>query len=310
MELFTISLPSHCLQSLGKLMSMLAEQADADLHMNLSSNGQPLVEYAQAADNGIQCVARLPHFQLSVHGSAVYKSAAGVLAEFVVTEMEPGMLSAIIKRKYGSIDEADFNAIEQYCHNILYGKEWDQLGNRFIDADRKRRKSKIADEIDQYLNVNSMLHLHGFANFRLGQYRKELQEVVEYALDEYVLDKQYQEFISLVRYFVGLQETKIDMVHLLHKGGHEFSLYNDSFQPLEPKPPTDRIVADMLEAEMNIEDMVISSLISISPKQITIHTRQPELSVIRTIESIFDKRVKVCVQCGLCKLTLDELARQ
>ena len=62
----------------------------------------------------------------------------------------------------------------------------------------------------------------------------------------------------------------------------------------------------MLETEMNIEDMVISSLISVSPKQITVHTRQPELQVIRTIETIFDGKVNVCVQCSSCASTLDE----
>ncbi|MNG36180.1 YtxC-like family protein [compost metagenome] len=56
----------------------------------------------------------------------------------------------------------------------------------------------------------------------------------------------------------------------------------------------------MVEYEMNVEDMVISTLVPISPKQIVIHTRQPELQIIRTIESIFGIRVSVCVGCGSC----------
>jgi hypothetical protein len=63
----------------------------------------------------------------------------------------------------------------------------------------------------------------------------------------------------------------------------------------------------MLETEMNIEDMVISSLISVSPKHITIHTRQPDMQVIRTIETIFDQRVTICERCVSCSHTLDEL---
>lgn len=309
MELFTISLPSSSGQTVDKLKSMLVEQAEMDLHSGVTTHSQSLVMYEAASDCSIRCFAALPHFKLMADGPIVYKSAAAALSEFVMNEMEPELLSVIIRRKCINGEAADLKAIEQYCHHILYGKDWDNLGSRFLDADRKRRKSKIAEEIEQYLNSHTTLHMHGFSTFRLRQYRKELEEIVDYAVDEYVLDKQYQEFISLVRYFVCLQETKVNMVHLLHKGGHEFTMYNESFQPIESKPPTDRIVAEMLETEMNIEDMVISSLISMSPKHITIHTRQPELSVIRTIESIFDKRVTVCVQCGSCKHTLDEIIR-
>ncbi|MOA34458.1 YtxC-like family protein [compost metagenome] len=124
-----------------------------------------------------------------------------------------------------------------------------------------------------------------------------------------MLDKQYQEFISLLKYFVCLQDTKVAMVHLLHKGGHDFMLYDESFKPLNPNPPSDKLVAEMLETEMNIEDMVISSLISVSPRHITVHTRQPDMQVIRTIETIFDQRVSVCESCASCSRNLDELVQ-
>jgi putative sporulation protein YtxC len=307
MELFTVSLPTSLQKSVNKLTDLLTEQALVDLHIGSNAEQPAVIEFLQVSGEDIRCQALLPHFQLKAHGSAVYKAAAAAIAEFVVSELEPGMLSFIIRRKYRNNHSADAAAIERYCHDLLHGKEWDGLGTKFLDADRLRRKSKVAAEIEQFLQENTQLNVSGFTTFRLEPYRKELAEVVEYALDEYVLDKQYQEFISLLKYFVFLQDTKLPMVHLLHKGGHDFMLYNDSFQPLDPNPPTDRIVAEMLETEMNIEDMVISSLIAVSPKHITIHTRQPDMQVIRTIETIFEQRVTVCVQCASCSSSLDEL---
>lgn len=306
MVLFTISLPVGLQHSAQKLTDCLTDEASVHLH----KDGQPaIVQFTQVSEQDIRCLAVLPHFQLQTHGPVVFKAAAGCIAEFVIAEMEVGILSSIIRRKYRAQSPADSAAVERYCHDLLHGKEWDGLGSKFLDADRMRRKSKIAAEVEEYLQENTELHLTGLTTFRLKIYRKELAEVVEYALDEYVLDKQYQEFISLLKYFVFLQDTKVPMIHLLHKGGHEFLMYDANFQPLDHTPPADRIVAEMLETEMNIEDMVVSSLISVSPKHITIHTRQPEMQVIRTIETIFDQRVTVCERCTSCSGSLDELVQ-
>lgn len=306
MELFTVSLSSSHCHSVDKLAKMLTEQAVVDLHIGSKAELAAAIEFHVISSQEIQCQAVLPLFQLPLHGPAVYKSTSKIIAEFIVSEMEPEMLASIIRRKFRKNNSTDATVIEKYCHDLLHGKEWDGLGSKFLDADRQRRKGKVANEIEQYLQENTDLNVNGFTNFRLTPYRKELIEVVDYALDEYMLDKQYQEFISLLKYFVFLQDTKVPMVHLLHKGGHEFILYDENFQMLDPKPPSDRIVAEMLETEINIEDMVISSLISVSPKQITIHTRQPYMQVIRTIETIFDQRVTVCLQCSSCNSSLDE----
>ncbi|MFD0590787.1 putative sporulation protein YtxC [Paenibacillus sp. GCM10027627] len=307
MDLFTISMPEHLQHSIGKLNALLTEQACVDLHIAAQKDGEAAdIEYRLAEPLVIQCKANLPKFQLLTDGPAVYRSAAKAIAEYVVSDLEGELLSAIIRKKYRNHSGMDASIIEKYCHELLHGKEWEALGSKFHEADRARRKNKVSEEVERYLAEQTELNVGGLLTFRLSSYRKELTEIVEYALDEYVLDKQYQEFISLLKYFVQLQESKVPLVHLLHKGGHEFALYDGSFQALEPKPPADRIVAEMLETEMNIEDMVISSLISVSPKQIQIHTRNPEMQVIRTIETIFDGRVHVCLQCSSCSSTLDE----
>ena len=305
MDLFTVTLPSNHDGSLQKLRELLTEHVNVDLH-KLKPSSAARVEFHIEGPLRIRCEASLASFQLKKDGPVVYKSAAGAIAEFVISELEPELLSSIIRKKYKNNPSMDAAIIEKYCHELLHGKEWESLGSRFHEADRTRRKNKVSDELEKHLYVETMLNIGGFLAFRLLPYRNELAEIVEYALDEYVLDKQYQEFISLLKYFVQLQETKVPIVHLLHKGGHEFTLYNESFQTLDPKPPSDRIVAEMLETEMNIEDMVISSLISVSPRQITVHTRHPDMQVIRTIETIFDGRVNVCVKCPSCSSTLDE----
>ncbi|QAY68259.1 putative sporulation protein YtxC [Paenibacillus protaetiae] len=305
MELFTITLHSGAEGAIVALQGLLAQYAAKDLHKFPEANEQ-LVHFELIDKHRVRCTAVLPQFRLADHSAALYRSASQALAEYVVHYMESDLLTNTIRRKYRN-HESDMAVIIPYCHQLLYGSDADGLGVKFQEADKRRRKNKVAEEIEPYLQEYTDLNLNGFALFRLRAYRNELEEIVEYALDEYVLDKQYQEFISLLKYFVCLQETKVPEVHLVHKGGHEFELLNERFQALEPKPHTDRVVAEMLEAEINIEDMVISSLIAVSPKVITIHTRQPDAQVIRTIETIFDSRVQICAGCVSCSQRLDEM---
>lgn len=303
MHLFTVRMPEFDDAGVGRMRKLLEEHAGA-----VPGNGAagPAVRFESV---GKQVIGRatLPAFQLKQHGPDVYKSSAKALAEFIVDEMEASLLKAAIRKRHRANPALDADIVYKYCQSIMNGDETDGLGIRFREADQARRKGKVAQEAEDYLQEHTELHLTGFAQFRLASYRAELGEIVDYAIDEYVLDKQYQEFISLLKYFVQLQETKVPLVHLLHKGGHEFALYNESFQTLEPKPHNDRIVAEMLETEMNIEDMVISSLISVSPKHIMIHTRHPDMGAIHTIQTIFGQRVTICVQCASCSRSLDGL---
>lgn len=313
MELFCLTLPNkkEKLESWANdLQGLLIECINRDLHINTKTSLKTdLISLEINAARQIKCRGKLPDFKLQEHGDIVYKGAADAIAQFIVKELEYMMLSSIIQHKYSHYTRADKETIFKYSSSMLAGQDWDGLGAKFHEADQARRTKKVADEAELYLQLETELNFTGFITFRLEAYRKELSEIVEYALDEFMLDKQYQEFISLLKYFVYLQDTKVDHVHLLHKGGQEFQLYDGTFRLIEPEHATDRIVAEMIEAEMNIDDRVISSLISVSPKHITVHTKHPQQQVIRTIESIFDQRVTICQNCISCSSRVDEMTQ-
>jgi len=296
MELFSISLHDAEQGQRHKLHDLLLLEY-SQLH---NFPAVPRLEWSSGTDRLTGWIDKMPEFRLTQHGPPLYKSTANALAEYIVAELEQPLLSSIIRKQYGIERQDEVDTIVRFCSEML-GSVPTDLPERdaFSEADRRRRKQKVADELEAYLQDNTQIHLTGFVTFRLQTYWNELRDAAEYAIDEFVMDKQYQEFISLLKYFVDLQEPKLPLVHLLHKSGHEFAVCDERLQPLEHKP-VDRIVAEMVEYEMNVEDMVISTLVTISPKQIVIHTRQPELQIIRTIESIFGLRVSVCVGCGSC----------
>lgn len=257
-------------------------------------------------DYRINIVPKLPDFQLVQHGPIVYETIAYVLGQYIVDECECAIIAELLKRRC-KLTNMDTGKIAKYCHNLLNNDPWEPLGKRFSDEDRVRRRNKIVLDLIDYLEENSVLELAGYIAFRMHSYKQELKEVIEYAIDEYVLDQQYEEFMTLLKYFVQLQETRTELVHLVQEEGSSFIVCDDQMQPLEHKHEHDRIVAEMLETEINIEDIVISALISASPQKIIVHTKHEDYQVVRSVKAIFGDRAHICKTCPMCRHNRDEL---
>lgn len=250
--------------------------------------------------SAIEISGRLPAFELKKDGERVYTETAQALAEYIIREEEPRLIRKLIRDEFHYKQEQELEQIIGYCEQMLGGS-----GQSGEDSEKPaaywRRKEMIAAEIADFIQEQTELHLDGFIRFRLKAYKQELRDIVEYAVDEYVMDRQYQEFISLLQYFVYIQEAKIPFVHLIHKGGNEFMLLNDRMEQINTDDPDAVITVELLEKDMNFEDMIVSTLINVSPQKIHIHTREPETQVIKTISQIFENRVELCGYCRLCQ---------
>ncbi|MCS7462751.1 putative sporulation protein YtxC [Paenibacillus doosanensis] len=237
-----------------------------------------------------------PRFQLDRRTDTLYSKTADALAEWIIHEEEEGLLRSLIARHYEYKKDEEIRSILSYCLPGAFG----EAGEPPFEQTFSRRKQIIAQAVFEYLQEHTDLNLEGFIHFRLHDYMEELHEMVEYAVDEFLMDQQYQEFISLLKYFVYIQEAKIPVAHLIHKGGNEFALLNDSMEPIDTSENDATVTVEMLEKDINFEDVIVSTLISVSPQQIYIHTRDPEVQVIKTIKQIFENRVQLCDYCGLC----------
>src|SRR5690606_34527978 len=160
------------------------------------------------------------------------------------------------------------------------------LSRIYTEVDRKRRINKIVHELYQYFSNEVVCQLEGILAFRLRPYKKEIKDIVEYACDEYILNQQYEEFISLLKYFVQIQECKIDVLHMI-QAERGLVLYDEQLNSIIVNHYQDRMVVHMLETEINIEDSVISHLVAVTPKKIILHHCPKELYETKTVRSIF-----------------------
>ncbi|ANE48575.1 hypothetical protein SY83_22365 [Paenibacillus swuensis] len=299
MELFTLWMAKGSETQVDKLFGELMEEL-RELHIDSlkvfidTETEQELV--------GLRCTWYETDTELA---NKVRERAGRGIASYVLAEYEERIIKKMIINEYAYKIRDEISKIETYTLHILDQSE-EEIGGHQA---RKRRKNQIALAFITYLEEFPEVNIDGFIHFRLHAYAEELREVVEYAIDEYLMDKQYQEFIALLKYFVYIQDAKIPVAHLMHKGENDFILLNEDFEPIETKQ-VETFVVEMIDKDINYEDMIVSTLITVSPQKVFIHTREPEMQVIKTIKQIFDDRATLCTLCGSCSPHLGDFRKE
>jgi putative sporulation protein YtxC len=104
--------------------------------------------------------------------------------------------------------------------------------------------------------------------------------------------------VTLLRYFVELQEPKTDMVNVIVDQPESFRILDVNGNAIQ----TDYlqgILSEINHNEFDFEDYLISALITIAPARIVLHLCQGS-RVEQTIISIFGTRVYICDSCAIC----------
>ncbi|GAB2676256.1 sporulation protein YtxC [Paenibacillus thermoaerophilus] len=305
MQLFRITtheLAEAQMQSLmerirGKLESLEDASAAVELSLETGTEGISLL-----------CTGMMPRFELS-RAEPVWRLSARAFAEFVVDELEPAIVEDIVSDtcrddEREAPDREELDGVMAYCGGLLNrsGGAGSTAEPWKADAshDTERRIQMVARTAEAYLERETLLIVEGFVRFRLHDYLNELFETVDSAYEEYWSDRQYREFIALLKYFVYIQDTRIPMAHLLHRSGGEFTLLDERLQPLDPGQ-FDQVTLEVQDMNIQFEDMIVSALLSVAPQQIALHTRTPDDHVVQTILNIFEPRAKVCTGCPACQ---------
>lgn len=226
--------------------------------------------------------------------------AANALYEYVKLYEEPNLFNRIIDYDYYYFNVKEKIEIQNNIKE-LFEKEKNQANDKNSEA--YKRKFTTIQKFVEYFKGNSQINIKGFITFRLKDYILELQEVVERAVEDFLMDKEYNEFIKLLRYFVDIQEAKVDTIHILLEDDNKYKLY-DQYGKLVDNDYLKMIAAEMVDKDINYEDLLISSLITIAPNKIFIHhiSKFDNVEVIQTISRVFVDKVNICDSCEWCKV--------
>lgn len=190
-------------------------------------------------------------------------------------------------------------------HPYLSKKEAEALSKQVVctltKSGEKERFFRIQKEVESFLDENDSIFLEGFLRFRLKDYFFELKENLEETIEEFLADKEYQEFIKLLQYFVEIQEPKVIEVHVIFYSKDNFRLLDEEEKPLDQEYLL-KALGDLREEGLKYEDLLLSALITLSPQRIILHHSKSS-NIVNTILNVFKERVAFCRDCELCRNT-------
>ncbi len=156
-------------------------------------------------------------------------------------------------------------------------------------------KDTIFTKVCNYLKYENYINIEGFLKFRLKEVIVYLSSITEIAIEEYQEEKDQNEFINVLKYFVDMQDARIDLIVVNILEDKTFKLYDSHGKKIDNIDDED-IINMVIKEELNYEDFLISTLLALCPKKIKIIDYLNDNSskmVIETIKSIFEERVSV-----------------
>ena len=226
---------------------------------------------------------------------------SNALADYIIRQYEERLLTRIINSNYCYFNSVERKEILSRALNIIRNEDKTLINSIF----QIRRRNVIVRRLMDYFENSNNIILDGFVNFRLKEYIKDLEEVIDKAVDDFLMDREYKEFIRLLRYFVDIQEPKIDTVHVIVGYDNRYVLLDETKKEITNEC-VQEYVNEIAEGDINYDDLLVSSLITFAPRRILIHCsgqfRNKEL--LETIKNVFSGRVVLCQGCDVCMINM------
>lgn len=227
----------------------------------------------------------------------LYDRFLSALSDYILSRYERKLLKQILNKQYGIINPFQQQEIVLYINEL----------EKDAALCRCARINAIRQGLDRYFSENSEASVEGLVMFRLKRYETLIKDVAEELFEIYSAHKEYQEFIALLRYFVGVQVGRPEFVHLICHNQEMYSIFNCDEEDITAECIADFAKPEEVCAE-NFDDLLISILITLAPERIVVHNRDciRNKELFETIEKVFEK-IEYCKECKLCKTTDNQI---
>lgn len=217
---------------------------------------------------------------------------SSVLCFLVIDELEENLLKRLILQNYFYFDTAERNKILATCFDIMA----DDFSNLF-----DKKFNILYDIFYSFLETKKSIVLNGFVNFRLKNYFSLLDSIVTEAVNHFVIEKEYLEFISLLKLYINSQDYGCEMVHIVFSSSESLLLdENKNLIIVNDDIFKAKYLSDI---SFSSNDYVLNSLLTLLPKKIYIHLIDNyKDEFINTLHLVFENRVNICTDCNICHL--------
>ena len=217
-------------------------------------------------------------------------TVSNILTTLVFDYIEDDFIKAILNREYFYFDAIEKKQILAKTQDIYFDD---------IEA-LTTKESILFNTFYNFLKNNDKLYFKGFLTFRLQRYFNELEKTVDNAVNQYLIEKEYLEFVSLLKLYINSEKSKMDIVHLVYNSKEPILLdKNKNIIKTDINLLNAKYLSDISFSSL---DMILNTLLNIIPKKIYVHLIDDKDEFINTLELIFEKRINFCTDCNICSI--------
>lgn len=221
-----------------------------------------------------------------------YSKISSILSFLVIDELEEGFLKDILLQNYFYFNSQEREKILTFCFDLFA----DDYSSTF-----DKKFQLLYNGFNGFIKNNKTIYLDGFIYFRLKSYFSLLDEVVNNAVNHYLIEKEYMEFISLLKLYINSQKSMCNIVHIIYS--HAESILLDENKNII-SPNEDIFKAKYLsDISFSANDYTLNSLLNLIPSKIYIHLIDNTIDeFIQTLELVFENRINLCTDCNICEM--------
>ena len=217
---------------------------------------------------------------------------SSILSLLVIDELEESLIKKILIQNYFYFNTNERNQILKLYLDMI-ATDFPEIFNIKYNA--------LFDSFYSFLSNHKSLVLNGFINFRIKSYLDILDDITNQAVNYFIIEKEYLEFISLLKLYINSQSCNCEMVHIIYSSS-ESILLNEKKEVIT-------ISNDIMKTKylsdisFSANDYILNSLLTLLPRKIYIHLIDSYIDeFINTLQAVFENRIHICNDCNICNL--------
>ncbi len=248
-------------------------------------------------DDVYYCSKKFKNYKnVIIHYTGPYTSIfehrlCNILTNCILNFYEEKIIDRLINYNYFYFDFHEKTRIKEDCLVLLHEDNSD---------DFYFRKDTLWLCLYNYLHEYKTMVLQGFVNFRISSYVKSLDYAIDISVNKFIIEREYNEFIQLLKLYINSKPTSDRVIHLIYTNKTSILLdENKNVIPISDENFNAKYLSDI---SFSSNDCALNTLLNILPKEIYLHLIfEEDDEFISTLKLIFENKLHICTDCNICR---------
>ena len=173
-------------------------------------------------------------------------------------------------------------------------KEYDVINTKY---------DLINNSIFKHLLNHHSLYFKSFIDFRLKEYKDLIDKKVDLAVNQFLIDKEYIEFVNILRLYINSESSSsnLEHLHLIYKNKDSIIIDdNKNIVSCNDNITKAKYISDIT---FSSNELALNTLLNLLPHKITIHLVDGfQDEFIETLKLIFQNKITICEDCDICNM--------